>query len=69
MLQMTWTMHQSREKDSLDNVTEERDDRMTGTDEEEEYIDPHAADCTDLPEGADFDETRVSANEEDEQPV
>ena len=41
---------------------------MTDMDEEE-YIDPHAADCADPLEGVDFDETRISADEEDDQPV
>jgi hypothetical protein len=52
----------------LVNITQERDDRMTGTDKEE-YIDPHATDCVDPPEGVDFDETCISADEEDDQPV
>ena len=50
----------------LDDVAEERDDRMTGTDEEEEYVDPHAADYTDFPEGVDLDESHVSADEEEQ---
>ena len=53
---------------SPDDITEEHDDRMTGTDEEE-YIDLHATDCMDPPEGVNFDETHISADEEDDQPV
>jgi hypothetical protein len=45
------------------------EDRMTGSDDEDEYIDPHAADYTDIPEDIDFDNTHISVNEEEEDVV
>ena len=50
--------------DFIDDVGEEHDDRSSGTDEEE-YVDPHAADYMDFPEGNDIEELHVSANEEE----
>jgi len=46
-----------------DDLAEGRNDT---TDDDEEYVDPFTADYTDFPEGYNFDETRISANEERE---
>lgn len=48
----------------VDDVSEERDDRMSGTDEDE-YVDPHAADYMDFPEDNDIKEPHISADEEE----
>ena len=49
----------------LDNVAEECNDKMTGTDKEE-YVDLHTADYTNFPKGLDLNELHISADEEEQ---
>ena len=67
-----WVPHDApvEEENTPTNLTDHiAEDRMTGSDDEDEYIDPHAADYTDIPEDIDFDNTHISVNEEEEDVV
>jgi hypothetical protein len=67
-----WVPHDApvEEENTPTNLTDHiAEDRMTSSDDEDEYIDPHAADYMDIPEDIDFDNTHISVNEEEEDVV
>ena len=67
-----WVPHDTpvEEENTPTNLTDHiAEDRMTGSDDEDEYIDPHAADYTDIPKDIDFDNSHISVNEEEEDVV
>lgn len=66
-----WVPHDAtvEEEDRPTNLPNDvTEDRMTGSDDDE-YIDPLAADYTDFPEDNDFDDNHISVNEEEEEIV